>query len=45
MAENMMCSAHKASTEKFRDGWDRIFNKQETKPEGEDRGRTDSDGQ
>ena len=25
MAENMMCSAHKTTTQAFRDGWDRVF--------------------
>jgi len=36
MAENMMCKNQKASNDKYREGYDRIFSKNIKKEEGED---------
>jgi len=35
MSENMMCSDHKASNDKYREWYDRIFRNGKDKQEGE----------
>jgi len=35
MSENMMCSNHKSSTDKYREEYDRIFRNGKDKKEGE----------